>query len=157
MTVRPARLPRALAASALVLLLPLAACAGTDASDDTAGTTASGSSAPAGQSASATPGAPAEAAQEAAPSAEAGQRIEVEVAGGQVTGDTGRVPVAVGTKVTLVITSDVADEVHVHGYDLTADLAPGAGTALTFDATIPGVFEVELHESGTALLALQVS
>ena len=31
MTVRPARLPRALAASAVVLLLPLAACAGTRA------------------------------------------------------------------------------------------------------------------------------
>ena len=157
MTVRPARLSRALAATALVLLLPLAACAGTDASDDTAGTTASGSSAPAGQSASATPGTPAEAAQEAAPSAEAGQRIEVEVAGGQVSGDTGRVPVAVGTQLTLVITSDATDEVHVHGYDLTADLAPGTSAEISFAATIPGVFEVELHEAGTALLALQVS
>ena len=157
MTVRAARLPRALAASALVLLLPLAACAGTDASDDAAGTTASGSSAPAGESASATPDAPGGTPAEAAPSAETGQRIEVEVAGGQVSGDTGRVPVAVGTQVTLVITSDAADEVHVHGYDLTAELAPGTPAEISFAATIPGVFEVELHEAGTALLALQVS
>ena len=157
MTVRPARLPRALAVPALLLLLPLAGCAGTDASGDGAGTTASGSSAPAGESSSAAQGAPAEVPQDAAPSAEAGQRVAVEVAGGQVTGDTGRVPVAVGTQVTLVITSDVADEVHVHGYDLTADLAPGTPAEITFAATIPGVFEVELHEAGTALLALQVS
>ena len=134
MTVRPARLPGALAASALVLLLPLAACAGTDASADAAGTP-----------------------QDASPTAEAGQRIEVEVAGGQVSGDTGRVPVAVGTQLTLVITSDATDEVHVHGYDLTADLAPGTPAEISFAATIPGVFEVELHEAGTALLALQVS
>ena len=86
----------------------------------------------------------------------AGQRIEVQVAGGQVTGDTGRVPVAVGRQVTLVVTSDVADEVHVHGYDLTAELSPGQPAELTFDATIPGVFEVELHEAGTVLLTLQV-
>ena len=153
MTVRPARLSRALVASALVLLLPSAACAGTDASDDAAGTTASGSAAPAGESASATEETP----QEARPPAEAGQRIEVAVAGGQVSGDTGRVPVAVGTQVNLVITSDVADEVHVHGYDLTADLAPGTPAEISFAATIPGVFEVELHQAGTALLGLQVS
>jgi hypothetical protein len=84
------------------------------------------------------------------------QRIEVEVAGGRVSGDTGRVPVAEGASVTLTVTSDVADEVHVHGYDRETELEPGTPAELTFDATIPGVFEVELHESGTVLLTLQV-
>jgi hypothetical protein len=79
------------------------------------------------------------------------------VTGGQVSGDGGRVPVAVGEQVTLAITSDTADEVHVHGYDLTADLVPGTPAEITFPATIPGVFEVELHEAGTVLLTLQVS
>jgi plastocyanin len=92
----------------------------------------------------------------AASASATGQRIEVEVAGGQVSGDTGRVPVTAGEQVTLVITSDVADEVHVHGYDLEAELSPGQPTELVFDATIPGVFEVELHEAGTQLLSLQV-
>ena len=155
MTRRPARLPRALAASALVLLLPLAACAGTDASGEAAGSTSSDSSPPTGRSG--TQDAPEEVPQEPAPAAEAGQRIEVAVAGGQVSGDTGRVPVAVDTQVTLVITSDAADSAHVHGYDLTAELAPGTPAELSFTATIPGVFEVELHDAGTALLALQVS
>jgi hypothetical protein len=92
----------------------------------------------------------------AASASATGQRIEVEVAGGQVSGDTGRVPVTAGEQVTLVITSDVADEVHVHGYDLEAELSPGQPAEIAFDATIPGVFEVELHEAGTQLLSLQV-
>ena len=55
------------------------------------------------------------------------------------------------------ITGDIADEVLVHGYDLDAELAPGTPAELTFDATIPGVFEVKLHESGTVRLPLPVS
>jgi heme/copper-type cytochrome/quinol oxidase subunit 2 len=78
------------------------------------------------------------------------------VAGGQASGDTGRVSVAVGEHVTLVITSDVADEVHLHGYDLETELSPGQPAELSFDATIPGVFQVELHEAGTQVLSLQV-
>jgi hypothetical protein len=86
-----------------------------------------------------------------------GLRIEVRIAGGQVSGDTGRVPVAVGTQVTLAITSDVADEAHLHGYDIEKQLTPGEPAEMVVDATIPGVFEVELHEAGTVLLTLQVS
>jgi hypothetical protein len=90
------------------------------------------------------------------PAATEGRRIEVGIAGGEVRGDTGRVSVDVGSAVTLVVTSDVADEVHVHGYDVTTELAAGTPAQLTFDATLPGVFEVELHEAGTVLLTLQV-
>jgi hypothetical protein len=139
--VRPALLPACL----LALVVGLAGCAGTEApaASDSSGSTTSAE--PAGTS-------PAD----AAPSSGAGRRIEVRVAGGRVSGDTGRVPVATGTQVTLVITSDVADEAHLHGYDLQAELVPGEPAELDFDATIPGVFEVELHETGTVLLSLQV-
>jgi hypothetical protein len=139
---RSSRLPAALAG--LALAAGLTACAGTPAPAAEGSTSAATSSSAA---ASATPSATASAA---------GQRIEVQVAGGQASGDTGRVPVASGEHVTLVITSDAADEVHVHGYDLEAELAPGQPTEIAFDATIPGVFEVELHEAGTLLLSLQV-
>jgi hypothetical protein len=91
----------------------------------------------------------------AAPSEES-QQIAVDYAGGQVRGDTGRVPVEAGSAVTIAITSDVADEAHLHGYDLEAELAPGRPAETSFDATIPGVFELELHETGVVLLSLQV-
>jgi plastocyanin len=136
-TVRPSLLPAALG---LVLAVGLTGCAGTAAP-----ASAGSSSSAAGTSATASGTAEA-----------AGQRIEVQVAGGQVSGDTGRVPVTAGEHVTLVITSDVADQVHVHGYDLETALSPGQPAEIAFDATIPGVFEVELHEAGTLLLSLQV-
>jgi len=78
-------------------------------------------------------------------------------AGGEVTGGTQRVPVPLGEAVTLVVTGDVVDEVHVHGYDFYRDVRPGAEVMITFLADIPGVFEVEMHDSGLMLAQLQVS
>jgi hypothetical protein len=144
---RPSRVPAALAGPALALALALApllaGCAGTDPAASASGSSAAGSTA--------TPS-----AATTAPTSATRQRIEVTVAEGRVSGDTGRIPVVAGEQVTLVITSDVADEVHVHGYDLTADLAAGTPAELSFTATIPGVFEVELHDAGTVLRSLQV-
>jgi hypothetical protein len=137
----------------LTAALALAGCAGTD---PTSGASPA-SAAPSSSSESASPSSSGSSAGSTVRSTPAGQRIEVTVVGGRVSGDTGRVPVGSGDHVTLVVTSDVADEIHLHGYDLTAALSPGTPTELAFDATIPGVFEVELHEAGTVLLSLQVS
>ncbi len=143
MPVRPSRLRTALAGLALATVV--SGCAGTDSAASTdSGASPAPSSTPSSGAPTSTPAVP------------AGQRIEVTVTGGQVSGGTGRVRVPAGELVTLVLTSDVADEVHVHGYDLTADLEPGQPSELSFAATIPGVFEVELHEAGTVLLSLQV-
>jgi hypothetical protein len=141
-TVRPARLSAVLLG--MLGVLAVGGCAGTEASGSpAAGTT----SAPSSATDSGTPD----------PAADGGvTRIEVDLTAGRATGDTGRIPVALGEAVTLVLTSDVADEVHVHGYDKTAELVPGQPAELTFDATVPGVFEVELHEAGTVPLTLQV-
>ena len=140
---------RRLLVAALVPLV-LAGCAGTDApaAGSTAPSTPAERSGPTEDPATASPAAPAEAA---------GQRIDVQVTGGQVTGDTGRVPVPLGKPVTLVVTSDAPDELHLHGYDVTAELVPGQPAEVAFDATVPGVFELELHDAGTVLLTLQVS
>ena len=144
MPVHPPRLPAALACLGLAAVLT--GCAGTDEAASAGPATSSSSSASASSATSAAPSTP----------SAAGQRIEVTVTGGQVSGDTGRVAVPAGEHVTLVVTSDAPDELHVHGYDLGADLAPGTPATVEFDATIPGVFEVELHDAGTLLVSLQV-
>lgn len=54
-------------------------------------------------------------------------------------------------------TADVAEEVHVHGYDLFLDLEPGATGSLSFVADIPGIFEVEFERSVTFAFELAVS
>lgn len=85
------------------------------------------------------------------------QAVSVTVAAGKVTGDTGRIEVPRGTKVRLSVTADVADEVHVHGFELTEAVSPGQSTQLEFLADQPGVFEVELHDARLVLTRLQVS
>ena len=92
-----------------------------------------------------------------APVGPAIRMITITVRGGQVSGETGRVIVPLGTPVTLSVTSDVADEAHVHGYDREVKIPAGGTASVSFTATIPGVFEVELHESKQQLLQLQVS
>ena len=147
LTTRSGRVPAALL---LATALLLAGCAGTDEPEAGAETSASSSTSSA---ASSTPSATSAALTTAAP---AGTNIDVSYAGGQVTGSTGRIPVPSGEQVTISVTSDVADEIHLHGYDLSAPVGPDAPGTLTFQATIPGVFEVELEELGTLLFTLQV-
>ena len=91
------------------------------------------------------------------PNPTATQTLRISYTDGTVTGDTGRVHVALGSTVALVVTSSVADEVHLHGYDKKVDV-PAHGTAtLTFTATIPGIFEVELEKLSKTLVMLEVS
>ena len=83
--------------------------------------------------------------------------IELEVVGGAVVGGPLEVGFDLGSEVRLVLVSDVADHVHVHGYDLFFDVSPGDSTEIEFVADVPGVFEVELEDSGLLLLELEVS
>jgi heme/copper-type cytochrome/quinol oxidase subunit 2 len=83
--------------------------------------------------------------------------IEVTLAGGQVSGVEPRVEVAAGSQVVLRVTSDIAEEIHVHGYDLYADLVPGSPAQLAFKADLPGAYEVELHQAGRPLFQLRVA
>lgn len=61
-----------------------------------------------------------------------------------------------GQTVTLQVTSDTEDEVHLHGYDLHADIQNGRAT-LTFNAKIAGRFEAELESHGVQILDLEVT
>lgn len=81
--------------------------------------------------------------------------IRVGYAGGTITGG-GRHEAPLGATVSIEVTSDVADEVHLHGYDKTVDVTPDAPATLTFTADIPGIFEVELESRAIKLIDLVV-
>ena len=81
--------------------------------------------------------------------------IEVGYAGGSITGG-GRRSAALGQTVVIKVTSDIADEIHLHGYDKTAATAPGTVATITIVADKPGIFEVELHKKGLKLFELEV-
>jgi hypothetical protein len=82
--------------------------------------------------------------------------IDYEVAGGRPLGGIARDSVARGRIVVIRVTSDVADHVHLHGYDLTADVAPGAPATIRFTADAPGRFEIELEDLGLQIAELEV-
>jgi hypothetical protein len=85
-----------------------------------------------------------------------GNVVRVRVAGGRVQGVEDTVDLSVGEKLTVLVRSDVADEVHVHGYNLISDVGPGEQAKIELTADIPGVFEVELEGAHLLLFELQV-
>lgn len=58
--------------------------------------------------------------------------------------------------VVLIVDSALTDRVHLHGYDLEADVAPGQPATIRFRATAPGRFEIELEERGLEIGELEV-
>lgn len=51
-----------------------------------------------------------------------------------------------GEQITLRVTSDRAQKLHLHGYDRVLDLHPGATTELHLALAHSGRFELELHD-----------
>jgi hypothetical protein len=77
--------------------------------------------------------------------------VRIVVRGGEPVGGVRNVTVSKGRQVVLIVSSDVADEVHLHVYNLKRDVAPGAPARLPFRATINGTVEVELEQRGLPL------
>ena len=68
-----------------------------------------------------------------------------------------RVELARGEAARLVVTSDIADELHVHGgIGFVAELPAGVPTTLDVTFDEPAVYYVELHHSGLQLLQFEV-
>ncbi|MET9345742.1 hypothetical protein [Streptomyces termitum] len=90
------------------------------------------------------------------PAAPAARTLDIRVTGSTVTPAPSRVELKKGERLTLRVTSDRADTVHVHGYDREAVLTPGTPATLTLTADRTGLFEVETHESDLVLTQLVV-
>jgi ABC-type Fe3+-hydroxamate transport system substrate-binding protein len=82
--------------------------------------------------------------------------VDIRVIGGTVE-RVERFDVPLDGVVRVSVTADTSDEIHLHGYDLHADVTPVSAAILEFDATIPGVFEIELEGSGVLIGELQVA
>jgi outer membrane murein-binding lipoprotein Lpp len=92
-------------------------------------------------------------AQASASTSSSGADVEVTIAAGKVAPDPSRkVEVATGDHVHIRVTSDHADEVHVHGYDIEKEVSAGGTVTIDFTADVPGQFEVEAHRLSPPLL-----
>lgn len=149
----------------LALSVPLVACGGDDGGDSSAETSVVVTDAPSSTAAPSTePSDTAPVTTEAAsvedstaPGGTAAFEIDVEVVGGEPAGGVRSYLVESGQTVQVTVVSDTADEAHLHGYDLDAELVPGTPATITFTADMAGSFEMELHESGALLFYLDVT
>lgn len=88
--------------------------------------------------------------------AASGVDIAITVKNGKPVGGVAKATVKQGQKVALVVHSDVADEVHLHGYDLHRDVDAGGTATIAFRAKIAGRFEAELEDRKEQILSLTV-
>ncbi len=61
-----------------------------------------------------------------------------------------------GETVRFRVRSDVDEEIHVHGYDITKAVPAGETVNVSFKGDITGIFEIEMHGSGVLLAQLKV-
>lgn len=79
------------------------------------------------------------------------------IKGGKPVGGIQDLTYAKGDEVKFRVKSDVADEIHVHGYDLMKDVEAGGTVTFDFTADIDGVFEGELENRKEQIIELTVN
>ncbi|MEV7415690.1 hypothetical protein [Streptomyces sp. NPDC089919] len=123
----------------------------------TGGGTGAGSGAAAGSGGHArpSPGAPTAPAP-TAPAPTVDRTVAIAVRGGRVQPPPGRIELRRGQRLALVVTSDTADTLHVHGYDKELALPAGHPATLVLTVDRTGLFEVETHASDLVLTQLLV-
>jgi hypothetical protein len=114
--------------AALVIAVGLAACG--SGSDETNEATTGGVTRPADSPESASMG---------------GKVPTIVIRNGEPVGGIKQLEYNAGDEIRFEVTSDVADEVHVHGYDLMQDVPAGGTVSFDFPAEIEGIFEAELE------------
>ena len=81
---------------------------------------------------------------------------KVVLANGSVRGGASEIEVSKGDTARIEITSDAPDEIHVHGYDVTKQVAPGKPARFKIQADAEGIFEIEAHDLGHLTIATLV-
>jgi hypothetical protein len=61
-----------------------------------------------------------------------------------------------GGTIHLVVQSDTADEIHIHGYDIHKDVPRNGSATFDFPAKIDGVFVIELENHKQQIASLKV-
>jgi len=76
---------------------------------------------------------------------------------GEPVGGVKRLEYSAGEEIRFEVSSDAAEEVHVHGYDIAKEVPAGGSVAFAIPAEIEGIFEVELEALGVQIAELRVN
>lgn len=86
-----------------------------------------------------------------------GTQVDIVITDGKATPQGKRVEVTAGTPVTLRITSDADEEIHVHSEpEHEFEVGPGHVLDETFTIDTPGQVAVEAHHLGVTIVQLVV-
>jgi len=92
-----------------------------------------------------------------APSAPEPAPMEIVLRDHRATDGAQTIKVNTGETIRFLVSSDLEDEIHFHGYDLRKAVGPGKPARFEVKADLEGVFEVESHEAenggGESLIA----
>jgi FtsP/CotA-like multicopper oxidase with cupredoxin domain len=84
-------------------------------------------------------------------------RVEIiRIVDGKPKGGVRKLEFEKGDTVRIEVRSNRPAEVHVHGYDISNDVAAGGRIRFAFDAKNEGVYEIEVEETHTPLAELVV-
>lgn len=87
----------------------------------------------------------------------AGLDVSVTIAQGQVTPTNATLQAKVNQQITLKVTSDVTDELHVHSTpDHKFQVAAAPNQTFQFSVDVPGTVEVELHHLKRTVATIQI-
>lgn len=81
----------------------------------------------------------------------------VTVVGGQPQGGIAKLTYHQGQTIDLTVSSDSADEIHIHGYDLHQTVTRGGSVHFSFPASIQGLFVIELENAKRQIASLKVT
>ena len=77
-------------------------------------------------------------------------KFQLQIKGGKPAGGVQNFKVKKGDKVTIVVSADAHDVIHLHGYNIEKDVEPGKPATYKFTANIEGIFEIESHVAEAA-------
>jgi hypothetical protein len=86
-----------------------------------------------------------------------GAPVVIHVVNGKPQGGVQKIVVNKGDPVKFTVDSDVADEIHVHGYNFHKDVKKGGSVSFDFPAKIDGIFVIELESRSEQIASLQVN
>lgn len=87
----------------------------------------------------------------------AGLTVDITIAHGQVTPANATLQATVRQPITLHVTSDVTDELHVHSVpDHKFEVAAAANQTFQFSVDVPGSVDIELHHLDRTVATVHV-
>jgi hypothetical protein len=87
----------------------------------------------------------------------AGEVPTILVRDGEPVGGVQTLEFDAGDEIRFRVSSDAAEEIHVHGYDIAKDVPAGGTIEFDFPAELEGIYEAELEQLGVQIAELRIN